>query len=67
MVDRDGFVQLHNGNKVPSSGANAYYGEFSRLLIINRGVHESLEEFCFQETLKKIKDTKPLMIELGSY
>ena len=35
--------------------------------MLNRGVHEPLEEFCFQETLKKIKDQRPVMIELGSY
>mgnify|MGYP001311808076 CR=1 FL=1 len=67
MVDTDGFVYLHNSIKVPLSGVSSYCGDFSQVLVLNRGVHEPLEEFCFQETLKKIKDQKPLMIELGSY
>ena len=67
MVDKDGFVYLHNSIKVPLSGYNSYYEDFSKVLVLNRGVHEPLEEFCFQETLKKIGDQKPLMIELGSY
>ena len=67
IVDDDGYVILHNGNRVPTSGENAYYGDFSKVLVLNRGVHEPLEEFCFQETLKKVKGSKPLMIELGSY
>ena len=66
-VDKEGYVCLHNGNRVPASGENSYYGNFSQILIINRGVHEPLEEFCFQEMLKKIKDQKPIMIELGAY
>jgi len=67
MVDREGYVYLHNGNRVPVAGEDSYYGDFSKVLIINRGVHEPLEEFCFQETLKKITDQQPIMIELGSY
>ena len=57
---------LHNGNKVPISGEYSYYGNFSQILVVNRGVHEPLEEFCFQETLEKIIDEEPKMIELGS-
>ena len=56
LIDKDGNVFLHNSIKVPSSGSKSYYEEFSRVLVVNRGVHEPLEEFCFQETLKKIKD-----------
>lgn len=67
ITDNNGYVNLHNGNKVPITGENSYYGDFSKILVINRGVHEPLEEFCFQETLKKIKYQKPVMIELGSY
>ena len=63
MIDKDEYVCLHNGNKVPVSGKNSYYGEFSKILIVNRGVHEPLEEFCFQETLKKIKDQKILNLD----
>jgi len=59
-------VYLLNGNRVPVSGSGAYYGDFSQLLIFNRGVHEPLEEFVFQELLKRISPA-PRMIELGAY
>jgi hypothetical protein len=66
-VDQRGNVFLHNGNRVPRTGDFAYYGGYSEILIFNRGVHEPLEEFCFQEVLKKIDSNLPTMIELGSY
>jgi hypothetical protein len=59
-------VYLHNGLRVPVTGPGAYYGPFSQLLVINRGVHEPLEEFVFQEVLKCLPDA-PSMIELGAY
>ena len=59
-------VYLHNGLKVPFSGPYAYYGGFSSILLINRGVHEPLEEFVFQEVIKNLP-TAPLMLELGAY
>jgi hypothetical protein len=59
-------VYLHNGLRVPIAGPGAYYGPFSQLLVINRGVHEPLEEFVFQEVLKCLPDV-PSMIELGAY
>ena len=59
-------VYLHNGNRVPLTGEGAYYGPFSQLLVINRGVHEPLEEYVFQEILKCMPES-PLMIELGAY
>lgn len=65
-VVRDNEVFLHNGNRVPTVGDEAYYGGFSDLLIVNRGVHEPLEEYVFQETLKKLRED-PVMIELGAY
>jgi hypothetical protein len=34
--------------------------------VLNRGVHEPLEEYVFQELLKNLPKT-PLMIELGAY
>ena len=37
-------VYLHNGLRVPVAGPGAYYGTFSQLLVLNRGVHEPLEE-----------------------
>lgn len=39
---RDGEIILHNGNRVPLSGPYSYYGDFSNILVINRGVHEPL-------------------------
>jgi hypothetical protein len=59
-------VFLHNGLKVPASGPLAYYGNFSLILVINRGVHEPLEEFVFQELLAVLPES-PTMLELGSY
>ncbi|MEH2470430.1 hypothetical protein V1281_000325 [Nitrobacteraceae bacterium AZCC 2161] len=61
-----GWVILHNGNRVPYSGQLAYYGNFSDILAINRGVHEPLEEFVFQQMLTALPQS-PVMIELGSY
>jgi hypothetical protein len=66
-VDENGLVILHNGNRVPVDGTLAYYSNFSDILVINRGVHEPLEEFCFQQVLEKIKIESPIMIELGAY
>jgi len=62
----DGYVILHNGHMVPVDGAGAYYGDFSKILIYNRGVHEPVEEFAFQEVLRRLP-VAPTMIELGSY
>jgi hypothetical protein len=59
-------VYLHNGHRVPLNGPDAYYGRFSQILVINRGVHEPLEEFVFQEVLRRLRSS-PLMIELGAY
>jgi Methyltransferase FkbM domain len=59
-------VCLHNGNRVPVMGDGAYYGQFSTLLLLNRGVHEPLEEYVFQELLKHLP-ASPHMIELGAY
>jgi len=72
FVDVDGNVVLHNGNKVPSMGLMAYYDTLSDILVINRGVHEPLEEYCFQELMKRLKQDQthnadPTMIELGAY
>jgi len=62
----DNQVYLHNGLKVPGMGPGAYYGPFSSVLIVNRGVHEPLEEYVFQELLKRLGET-PAMVELGAY
>jgi len=64
-VIANGQIVLHNGLRVP---INNYYGDFSTILAINRGVHEPLEEYVFQEVLRQLDPTKPIeMIELGSY
>jgi hypothetical protein len=70
-VPQAGFVEdhlvcLHNGNRVHYSGEYAYYQGFSDILVINRGVHEPVEEFAFQECLKKLP-SRPAMLELGAY
>jgi len=62
----DGWVVLHNGLRVPASGALAYYGDFSAILEINRGVHEPLEEFSFHALLRHLP-AAPAMLELGAY
>lgn len=69
FIDNENNVFLHNGIKVPVNGPNAYCGNFSEILILNRGVHEPLEEFCFQEMInsKHLSEKDIVMIELGSY
>jgi hypothetical protein len=62
----DNLVTLHNGMEVPLDGPYSYYGFFNQVLILNRGVHEPLEEFVFQQLLKRI-GPKPMMLELGAY
>ncbi|MFM2242012.1 MAG: hypothetical protein RLZ97_867 [Verrucomicrobiota bacterium] len=62
-----GCVTLHNGHRVALAGAASYYGRFSEILVLNRGVHEPLEEYVFQEVLKEIKEEQPTMLELGAY
>ena len=63
---RNGWVSLHNGNLVPIEGPGAYFGDFSQILVINRGVLEPLSEFIFQELLKRLPQA-PVMIELGEF
>ena len=62
----DGLVTLHNGISVPIAGTGAYYGDFSMILVYNRGVHEPLEEYIFQQLLKVLRED-PVMLELGAY
>jgi hypothetical protein len=65
LVEGD-LVYLHNGNQVAFRGPLAYYDGFSDILVINRGVHEPLEEYIFQQLMKVIPN-QPSMIELGAY
>lgn len=59
-------VYLHNGLLAPIAGDNAYYDEFSKILTLNRGVHEPLEEYVFQQMIKAL-GSEPTMFELGAY
>lgn len=64
------YVTLHNGLQVPYKGNGTYYGDFSNILVINRGVHEPLEEYAFQQLLSHLaaEDAPaPNMLELGAY
>lgn len=67
-MTRGEHVTLHNGNVVKYKGGS-YYGKFSEILVINRGVHEPLEEYVFQQVLDFIKKSSiaPIMLELGAY
>ena len=54
---------MHNGIKVVK---DCYYGDFSRILILNKGCHEPAEERMFKMILDDIPE-HGTMIELGSY
>jgi hypothetical protein len=59
-------VVLHNGLRVPVVGPRAYYGDFAMILVVNRGVHEPVEEYAFQVVLDRLPE-RPTMLELGAY
>ncbi len=59
----DPFVVMHNGLRVLMGG---YYGAFSQILVINRGVHEPQEELAFSRVLNRIAAGE-CMVELGAY
>ena len=68
-IDENRNVILHNGVR-SHSWEMAHIWKVLEILIINRGVHEPLEEFCFQELLKHLKkdrNTTHTMLELGAY
>lgn len=65
VVEGDNVI-LHNGHRVAFSGPMAYYRDFSSILIINRGVHEPLEEYAFYRVLAHLPEA-PTMVELGAY
>lgn len=58
-------VTLHNGHRVPLRGPYSYYDEFSDILVLNRGVHEPVEELAFQTLLPHLPQ-RPVMLELGA-
>lgn len=59
-----GYQTMHNGLKVEM---RSYYGyPITRLLRLNRGVHEPQEERVFAEVLKRMLPGS-VMIELGAY
>lgn len=55
-------VISHNGLKLTTN----YYGDFIKIMQLNKGVHEPQEEYIFGEVLKYIKPNST-MLELGSY
>jgi hypothetical protein len=59
----DGIITMHNGIKIEK---DCYYGDFSRIFVINKGVHEPSEERMFRMILDDISEGGT-MIELGSY
>ncbi len=59
---RGGCVVMHNGLKV----ALDYYGAYSRIFSLNKGVHEPQEERLFMEVLRYMPPGAT-MIELGAY
>jgi hypothetical protein len=55
---------LHNGIKV---NLGSYYGpEYSRMLMMSKGVHEPQEERVFMEVLKTLP-AQAVMIEMGAF
>jgi hypothetical protein len=55
---------MHNGIRV---GVGSYYGStVTKMLELNRGVHEPQEERAFQEVLKHVRPDG-VMMELGAY
>lgn len=59
----DGTIVMHNGLKIYK---NSYYGSFSNIFRINKGVHEPSEERMFAKVLEYMPKNG-VMIELGSY
>jgi hypothetical protein len=57
------YIIMHNGIKIYFS---SYYGSFSDIFILNRGVHEPQEERVFMKVLSDIPKSGTI-IELGSY
>ena len=62
-------VTLHNGISVAYTGSNAYYGDFSSILVLNRGVHEPLEELWLKLQRPRAEvmlvEPEPANLEVG--
>ena len=71
----NGHVVMHNGLLIEwpwrdthdPERAKGYYGAFSEILRMNKGVHEPSEERMFATVLKKGISDGATMVELGSY
>ena len=59
----DGSIIMHNGIKIEK---DCYYDDFSKIFVLNKGVHEPSEERMFKMILDDIPEGGT-MIELGSY
>lgn len=70
LIPRDQFridgdvITLYNGVKVYDG---SYYGQFSEILKLNKGVHEPSEEYVFMKIIEQFRGKSPVMVELGSY
>ena len=60
--EEDGLVTMHNGLRVQAN----YYGTFSEILKLNKGVHEPQEERMFASVLEHVP-AGATMVELGAY
>jgi hypothetical protein len=61
---RRGKQIMHNGLKIR---LGSYYGpEYSKMLLLSKGVHEPQEERVFMEALRTLPE-KSLMIEMGAF
>lgn len=63
-VIKGGRQIMHNGIKIH---LGSYYGpEYSKMLLLSKGVHEPQEERIFMEVLKTLPDNS-VMIEMGAF
>jgi FkbM family methyltransferase len=62
-MNENGNIIMYNGVKITEL---CYYGDFSKILELNKGCHEPSEEYLFNEVLKFMPENAT-MIELGSY
>lgn len=61
---KNGKQIMHNGLKIY---LGSYYGpEYSKMLLLSKGVHEPQEERVFMEVLKSLPDNS-VMVEMGAF